>query len=31
MQPEREAELAALLAGEVRRLEQRLREPIHNP
>jgi DNA-binding IclR family transcriptional regulator len=31
MQPARESHLAGLLAEEVRRLEQRLREPIHNP
>jgi DNA-binding IclR family transcriptional regulator len=31
MQPAREAHLADLLAEEVHRLEQRVREPIHNP
>ena len=31
MQPAREAELVGLLTEEIRWLEQRLREPIHNP
>jgi DNA-binding IclR family transcriptional regulator len=31
LQPARETQLAGLLAEEVRRLERRLREPIHNP